>query len=144
MLFTTRHQWDYSITLVVAGTTSIREHCTGNIPSRRPTRWVFLRILQRQIFPGVRLDETRPGLPISVDSHTIIFVTTPSILASTPVEVCCFSVLKDAVFMSTLVDIALMYNETEDCVSSFRQLITTTIGCYDFVIPEHQPLHRRR
>ena len=42
-------------------------------------------------FPGVRCDEARPGLPASVDSHIITFVTASSIPASTLVEVCCLS-----------------------------------------------------
>ena len=75
-------------------------------------------------FPGVRLDEARPGLPTSVDGYTVTFVTTSSAPASTPVEVCCFIVLEDAVFVSASADIAFTYDETEDCVGSFRRLVT--------------------
>ena len=74
--------------LVTAGTTSNRGHCTGNVHSDRPTRWTSLRVLQRQIFPGVLFDEARPGLPASVDGQTITFFTVFSTPASTPVEVC--------------------------------------------------------
>ena len=56
--------------------------------SDRPTRWTCLRVLQRQIFPGVLFDEARPGLPASVDGQTITFVTASSTPASTTVEVC--------------------------------------------------------
>ena len=73
---------------MTAGTTSNRGHCTGNVLSDRPTRWTYLRVLQRQIFPGVLFDEARPGLPASVDGQTITFVTASSTPASTPVEVC--------------------------------------------------------
>ena len=48
---------------------------------------------------------------------------------------------EDTVFMSIPMDIALMYDEMEDCVSSFRRLIATMIGRYNFVIHEHQPSH---
>ena len=73
---------------MTAGTTSNRGHCTGNVLSERPTRWAYLCVLQRQIFPGVPFDEARPGLPASVDGQSITFVTASSTPASTPVEVC--------------------------------------------------------
>ena len=86
---TTRPRWKNHLSLVTAGTPSNRGHCTGNASlSDRPTRWMRLRILQRQIFPGVLLDEARPGLPASVDGQTITFVTASPTPASTTVEVC--------------------------------------------------------
>ena len=45
--------------------------------------------------------------------------------------------------MSAPVDIAFTYNETEDCVGSFRRLVTTTTSFRDFNLAEHQPPHRR-
>ena len=129
---------------MAAGTTSIREHCTGNVPSKTSYSLGVLTRSATADFPGVRLDEARPGLPTSVDGHTVIFVTTSSTLASTPVEVCCFIVLEDAVFMSAPVDIAFTYDETEDCISSFHRLVTTTTSLRNFDISEHQPPHRQR
>ena len=54
-----------------------------------------------------------------------------------------FIVFEDAVCMSAPVDIAFAYNETENCIGSFRRLITTTTSFRNFNLAEYQPPHRR-
>ena len=144
MLNATRHRWKY-LTPFGDG----RNNLESRALHRQCLLWTSysLGVLTRSAtadFPGVRCDEARPGLPASVDGHIYYvryglldtsFYTGRSVL---------FIVLEDAVCMSAPVDIAVVHNETEDYVGSFRRLVTTTTSFRTFHFAEHQPPHRRR